>query len=146
MTVIHRQLIVPYKAKQMYDLVNDITSYPEFLPWCNAAKIIEKTLEQITAEVQLSYVNQSFTTRNTLLKSAGHYKILMNLVDGPFKYLTGEWEFVDLSDQRFCSVNFKLDFEFNNFFLALTFSKVFEQIAHQLVDSFHRRAAIVYGE
>ncbi len=143
MTAIKKELIVPYSCEQMFNLVNDIERYPEFLDWCYSAKIIEYTANEIVAELTISYsgIDKSFTTTNTLVSSN---KIMMNLVEGPFKHLTGTWDFIAINNQG-CKVEFKLDFEFSNYFVSLMFGKVFQEIAERIVNNFSQRAQDIYG-
>lgn len=143
MTAIKKELLVPFSAKQMYDLVNDISKYPEFLPWCTSTDILEQNAEQTTADLGLTYsgFTQHFTTCNKLDPNK---KIVLGLVKGPFKHLHGEWLFTDI-DSNGSKVELSLEFEFNNPILAMTVGKVFENIASQLVGNFYDRARAVYG-
>lgn len=143
MPVINKELLVPYTAEAMYNLVNDIQKYPEFLPWCKTAVIIAQNEHEITAKLGLSYAGftQSFTTRNSLLP---YSKIIMQLVEGPLKHLQGEWQFTNIN-QLGSKVMFCLDFEVENSFLGMAVSKVFSGIAVELVDHFYKRAKYVYG-
>ncbi|MBP9721682.1 MAG: type II toxin-antitoxin system RatA family toxin [Gammaproteobacteria bacterium] len=154
MTIIKRELIVPYSDKQMFDLVNDIKRYPEFLNWCSQARLIKESQahqdeiyqDYIEAELTISYsgVLKQFTTRNSLVPNS---KIIMSLVEGPFKHLHGVWEFkiIDNSGNLGCKVEFSLDFEFSNYFVSMMFGKVFQEIAEKIVGSFSARAKQVYG-
>lgn len=143
MTVINRQMIVSYLASDMYNLVNDIKKYPEFLTWCVGADILQQTDSELVAELVLAYgqYKQRFTTKNKLEASA---RITMSLVDGPFKYLNGVWLFTDLGNNG-SKVELQLEFEFENYFVGLAFGKIFKNIAEQMVESFCRRAKDIYG-
>lgn len=143
MTVINRQMIVPYLASNMYNLVNDVKKYPEFLTWCVGADILQQTDSELVAELILAYsqYKQRFTTKNTLEAST---RITMSLVDGPFKYLNGVWLFTDL-DNNGSKVELQLEFEFENYFVGLAFGKIFKNIAEQMVESFCKRAKDIYG-
>jgi len=127
----------------MYALVNDIESYADFLPWCSESTILEKTDQEIKASINIAYgsLNKSFTTLNTLTPDS---KMVMQLVEGPFKKLHGEWIFNQLGDDG-CKVSLELEFEFKNKIIGMTMGPVFSQIANTLVDSFSERAAKVYG-
>lgn len=102
MPQISRTALVPYSAEQMYQLVNDVQSYPQFLPGCTGSRILESTHGQMTAAVDVSKagISKTFTTRNQL---TSNQSILMNLVDGPFKKLIGGWKFTPLSQRRVVS-------------------------------------------
>ena len=119
MPQISRTALVPYSAEQMYQLVNDVQSYPQFLPGCTGSRILESTPGQMTAAVDVSKagISKTFTTRNQL---TSNQSILMNLVDGPFKKLIGGWKFTPLS-QEACRIEFHLDFEFTNKLIELAF-------------------------
>ncbi len=143
MSEVYKELLVPYSATKMYNLVNDINKYPEFLPWCTSANIIAQEDEEIQAKLQLAYAGfkHEFTTCNKLDPSR---KIDLKLVNGPFKYLSGQWVFTDINNNG-SKVELKLDFEFDNPILAFTFGKFFKQVANELVEHFYKRAQVVYG-
>lgn len=143
MTSIQRSALVMCSAPTLFDLVNDIERYPEFLPWCVDARIHTKTDECITAQLTVgkSGIKQSFTTRNLLVRPA---QMEMILVEGPFKHLRGLWQFHALNDNA-CKVTFDLQFEFSNKITALALGTVFNQAADTLVDAFCARAHQLYG-
>lgn len=138
MPQISRTALVPYSAEQMYQLVNDVQSYPQFLPGCTGSRILESTPGQMTAAVDVSKagISKTFTTRNQL---TSNQSILMNLVDGPFKKLIGGWKFTPLS-QEACRIEFHLDFEFTNKLIELAFGRVFKELASNMVQAFTVRA------
>ncbi|MDD9176321.1 ubiquinone-binding protein [Aliivibrio finisterrensis] len=142
MPQVSRSALVPFSAKQMYDLVNDVASYPQFLPGCSGSKIIEQSEHAMVASVDVAKagIKKTFTTKNTLVDSE---VIGMNLVDGPFKSLTGGWHFMAL-DETACKVELKLDFEFSNALVAMAFGKVFQELTNNMVNSFTQRAKQVY--
>jgi len=143
MVEIHKRETVPYSADEMYSLVNDIESYPDFLPWCKDARILESGTVRLKARIYLEAgrIKQSFSTQNTM--QAGK-SIDMNLVEGPFKFLTGHWRF-DAVDDNACTVKLDIAFEFKNKLLKLALSSTFHRILDTLVDSFVQRAEAVYG-
>ena len=142
MTQISRSAIVPFTAEQMYRLVADIESYPEFLPWCGGTQILSTNGDEVRASVEIAYkgVNKSFTTVNREIEGK---RIEMSLLEGPFKKLHGIWEFSAL-DPEASKVSLDLEFEFSNRIIAMTLGKVFSSIADTLVDAFCRRAEEVY--
>lgn len=144
MPQIERSALVFYSAQQMFDLVNAVPDYPQFLPGCTSASIISRTDEQMVATLQVSKagIGQTFTTRNTLIP---HNRIVMELVDGPFKHLHGGWEFEPLSNNA-CKVILKLEFEFSNRLIQFAFGKIFSEITSAMVNAFSQRARQVYGE
>lgn len=138
MPTLQRSALVPHSAQNMFDLVNDVDSYPEFLPWCAEATTLESGADFKVARVKMKKgpLNQQFTTRNML---AVGETIKMSLVDGPFKKLEGQWRFSDIGDQG-CRVTFEIDFHFAGMLLQRTLSPVFNEICSRMVDAFVKRA------
>lgn len=143
MPQISRTALVPYSAEQMYQLVNDVKSYPEFLPGCVGSRVLESSATQMTAAVEVSKagISKTFTTRNTLINNQS---ILMHLVDGPFKRLMGGWKFTPLTPEA-CRIEFQLDFEFTSKLIELAFGRVFKELAGSMVQAFTARAKEVYS-
>ena len=142
MTAIRRSAIVPHSAQQMYELVADIPSYPEFLPWCGGAHILKREDDEMIASIDIAYhgLHRSFTTRN-LLQNGKMMEI--RLLDGPFSHLEGFWTFGAL-DEHASRIALDLEFEVANRLVGFALTPVFTNIANQLVDSFHRRADQLY--
>ncbi len=143
MTRVDRSALVLHTDEQMYALVNDVLSYPQFLPWCSSASIIKQSDDEMVARVDVSKAGfkYSFTTCNRL-ESPG--KIHMELVDGPFSSLAGCWTFTRLSEEA-CKVSLKLDFDFSGKLASIAMGKVFNQIAIAMVDAFCSQADKKYG-
>ncbi len=144
MTTVSRMALMPYSAGEMYDLVDNIEAYPQFLPWCKSATVLSRSDDEVRANLALSRggINKSFTTCNRLQRN----KIIeMRLVEGPFNHLEGFWRFDNLGELA-CKVSLDLEFEFSSRLLGLTVGPVFNQIATTLVDSFCERAVEVYGK
>ena len=144
MPEINKTLLVPYSAKQMYDVVNNVQEYPEFLPWCEDTIIKERGETNQVASILLvwSGLRKKFTTRNTMTPGK---EIILELEDGPFSEFLGDWKFEDLGDLG-SKVTFKLNFKFSTGILDLAFNKVFTNISKDMVDAFYNRAKHVYGE
>lgn len=140
---INKSALVPYNPDQMYALVDDITAYPQFLPWCHHAEEHHRSDEHVEASLEVAHsgLHKSFTTRNVLYP---HKCIEMSLVQGPFKTLKGIWRFEALGDEG-CKVSLDMDFEFSSKLMGMTFGPIFSKIASTLVDSFIERAKVVYG-
>jgi len=138
MPTINRSALVPHTTEEMFQLVDDIDRYVEFLPWCTESRVLERSEDEVTATIMLSKgsLNKAFTTRNLLQK---HKMIEMRLVNGPFKHLQGFWRFDSLNDHA-CKVSLDLDYEFSSKLVALAIGPVFNQIANTLVDAFVTRA------
>ncbi len=143
MTEISKTTVVPYTSEEMYVLVNDIESYPIFLPWCTEAKILSQQEDNLTAKLSLALgkIKQSFTTENTMQDGS---RIDMKLIEGPFNHLTGYWRFIQEDDQS-CHVHLHMHFEFKNKIIKHTLGKVFYKVMDSLVESFVQRAQQIYG-
>ncbi|MFW8634605.1 type II toxin-antitoxin system RatA family toxin [Cribrihabitans pelagius] len=141
-----RQL--PYSAQQMYDLVADVARYPEFLPWCAAARIRSRTpfgtAEIMEADLVISFkvFRERFGSRVTLYPD--EYKIDTEYVDGPFRHMKSNWAFAPRGDGS-CDVTFFVDFEFKNAVLQGIIGVVFNEAMQRIVRAFERRAAELYG-
>ncbi len=127
----------------MFDLVNDVEAYPEFLPWCRQSRVLDSSDNQMRAEVGMSLagISRSFTTRNTLQRPD---RIMLHLVDGPFRHLEGEWQFIALREDA-CRVTLDLTFEVSNRLFSMALTPAFEKVGNSLVDAFSRRADALYG-
>jgi ribosome-associated toxin RatA of RatAB toxin-antitoxin module len=140
MTSLKKSALVPYSAEQMFALVNDVESYPRFLPWCIGVALHARSEDALQATIKLKNY-QSFTTHNSM--AAGR-RIDMKLVEGPFKFLTGTWQFEPLGTAG-CQVSLDLQFEFAGGLLGIAFSKVFNPLANSMVDAFTKEAGKRYG-
>jgi ribosome-associated toxin RatA of RatAB toxin-antitoxin module len=145
---VKRSVLLWYSAPEMYALVTGIEQYPQFLPWCSSAQVLERTDSGVTARLGLAYagVRQTFTTRNTHVADTS---VKVSLVDGPFSVLDGYWVFKPLSDPTqgrvACKVELDLSYGFSSGALERVVSPVFDKVANTFVDSFVRRAEQVYG-
>ncbi len=139
---LRRTVIVPYSAAAMFDLADDIESYPKFLPWCDAADVLRDG-EQVIATLHIQYCGLK-----TKLKTRNRHKrpqsIRMELAGGPLRSLQGGWEFVDLGDGR-CRVEFALDYQFGGGVLGRVFARVFDAVFGKFLDNFVSQANIRYG-
>ncbi len=144
MPQINRSALVMFSAQQMFDLVNDVDRYPQFLPGCIGSEVLDACEKQMKARVDVSKagISKSFTTHNQLVHGQ---QIQMQLVDGPFRKLAGGWHFTAL-DEEACKVELKLDFEFSNPLVAAAFGKVFSDLCQNMVQAFCQRAKEVYAQ
>ncbi len=142
MKTITRSAIVPHSAQAMYALVEDIESYPRFLPWCAGAEVLERRPGETRATLtaRLPGLRQSFTTRN---ENRPGEAIDMRLEEGPFRAFSGAWRFRALSAQS-CEIEFTLEYELASRALAKLLEPLFDRIANTMVDAFTRRAAEVH--
>ncbi|CAC9491961.1 hypothetical protein [uncultured Gammaproteobacteria bacterium] len=127
----------------MYQLVNQIDKYPQFLNWCSSADILNQTEQEITASVSINKntFKQTFTTLNTLTPNV---RIDMQLKDGPFKQLNGAWIFTSLNDNA-CKINLELEFSFASKLVDMVIAPVFTSISNTQLDAFIERAKQIYG-
>jgi ribosome-associated toxin RatA of RatAB toxin-antitoxin module len=140
---VQRSVYVHYSAEQMFDLVEDVESYPQFLPWCAGSRIVADHEGGMDASIDIAYrgIRSSFTTRN---QHRYPEQIRLELVDGPFRSLVGHWDFLPLRAGA-CKVQLSLDYEFASGLLARAVAPVFDAIANSMVDSFAQRAEQMYG-
>ena len=138
MPQISRSAILPYSADFMYHLVNDVATYPEFLPWCGAVEIHSQSDRELEASIQMrgAGVDSWFRTRNRM--TAGE-TIDIELVDGPFEKLEGQWRFTPLGEEG-SKIELVLSFEIKRGLAAAIIKPAFSRIANTMVDSFCQRA------
>lgn len=138
----------------MYDLVADIESYPQFLPWNSAARIRDRRetpegAEEIAADLVISFkvFRERFGSRVLLwpLDDEGRLRIDTEYLDGPFKYMRSGWTFVDRPEGG-CHIEFFVDFEFRNAILQRLIGVVFHEAMSRIVRAFETRARNLYGE
>ncbi|RMX06239.1 type II toxin-antitoxin system RatA family toxin [Allofranklinella schreckenbergeri] len=149
MKQVHKSALVWFSPAQMFALVTDVARYPEFLPWCDHARVLEQDATGMTAEVGIAFsrVRQSFVTRN---EHIGQEKVLMRLVRGPFSVLQGEWTFQGIGNAQTpaqaqaCKVGLTLSYDFSSTALRLLVGPVFDKIANTMVQAFVQRAESLY--
>ena len=142
-TRIQRSALLPYPAQALYDLVNNVASYPQFLPWCSSSEILEVSETHMLASLEVAKggIGQRFVTRNVLLPGQ---RIEMNLQEGPFTSLNGVWEFKALGDKA-CKISLDLTFDYAGPLVRATLGPLFNQAANTMVDAFCQRAKQLYG-
>ena len=143
MRTINRSALVPFAADQMFQLIDDISAYPQFLPWCKSTNEIERLGDSVKASIEIAKagLHKTFTTKNNNQKNE---TIEMQLVDGPFKHLHGCWHFQSF-DEKACKITLDIQFEFTNKILDKTLGPIFGQICNSLVEAFVKRAQELYG-
>jgi ribosome-associated toxin RatA of RatAB toxin-antitoxin module len=144
MQCVRKSVLVPYAASRMYELVNRVDLYPQFLPWCGGTEVLAESEHRKTARIDIDYhgVHAHFTTDNAMQPPDS---IVITLKDGPFRHLHGEWRFRALGDDG-CKIEFELAYEFATKLLDRVIGPVFAHIANTFIDAFVRRAEAVYGE
>ena len=139
---------VNHSATQMFDLVSDVEAYPQFLPLCKSLRVLRRTVEGDTqifvAEMQVGYkaIRETFKTRVACERPTRH--ILVEYIDGPFRYLKNSWAFRD-ADRDGSHVDFHIEYEFKSRMLGLVMGSMFDQAFRRFADAFERRADEVYG-
>ena len=143
MNKVEKTVLVMHSAAQMFALVDAVEDYPKFLPWCGGVDLIERSESSTSATLHINYhgIKQQFTTQNTKTYPSS---MVINLKNGPFKRLDGNWRFIELRADA-CKIEFMLNYEFANSFLEKLISPVFGHIAATFVDGFVARADKVYS-
>ena len=143
MVTVDRSSLVGYSAESMYALVEDIESYPQFLPWCSGTAVTLREGTRTVATLQVSFrgIREQFTTDNA--NEPGRM-ITMQLVSGPFRHLRGHWRFTPLAEDA-CKIEFRLEYEIASRLLERLIGPVFHHIGNSFVDAFVRRAEQVHG-
>ncbi len=144
MTTVNHSVLVPYTPAEMFDLVDDVDKYDEFLPWCIKSDVLERDEGVVKAMLQVGMesMHKSFTTAN---HRHPRDRIEMRLIEGPFRHLQGTWSFTAV-DEASCEVKLSMEFEFSSLLLRMAFGKIFQKALDMMVDAFKKRAIEVYGE
>ncbi len=143
MASVRKSVLVPFGAPEMFELVDDVERYPEFLPWCAGARVLESQPGGKTARIDIDYhgVRAHFTTGNA---NRAPESIVVTLKDGPFRHLHGEWRFKALAPSA-CRIELELAWEFRTHALERVVGPVFGHIANTFIDAFVRRAESGHG-
>ena len=141
---VSRSALLPYSANRVFDVVADIPAYSEFLPWCAESTILREEGDTVQAQLQVRYLGAQlrFSTQNVNKKGES---ITMTLIEGPFKFLSGQWHFIAL-DENACKVSLEMDFDFDNSLAKRITQKVFTNIITSQLESFIARSHSLYGE
>ena len=144
MASVQKSVLVPYRAAQMFELVERFEDYPRFLPWCSGATILTRAKSETLARIDINYhgVRAHFTTAN---RSEPPGRIVIELRDGPFRQLDGTWRFLALAAAA-SKVELELHYQFATSVLERLIGPVFDHIAQTFVEAFVRRARDVYGQ
>jgi ribosome-associated toxin RatA of RatAB toxin-antitoxin module len=143
MTVINRSALLPCSASQLFDLVSDVESYPRYMEGCVGACVLHREEDWVEARLDLARggMTQSFSTRNRM---SAPREITLELIDGPFEYFAGRWDFHALGDSA-CKMSLNLEFTINGALLSAAASRLFDKVTNNLVDAVGRRANQIYG-
>lgn len=142
LTTIQRSALVMHSAENMFNLVNDVAAYPEYMDGCCGARVIEQDEQSMVAQLDLRKrgISYSFTTRNVLVP---HEEIRLHLHSGPFKQLSGVWSFKALTDTA-SKVSLHLEFEANSQLVGIAATSLFTGVANNLVSALSDRADDLY--
>ncbi|NOQ17376.1 MAG: ubiquinone-binding protein [Methyloprofundus sp.] len=143
MPIVEKSALVKYSAQAMFEIVDDIDAYPEFLPWCAGSRVLKREGDIVEAEVQIAKagLKSFFATRNVNITGE---KISLSLLDGPFSSLEGVWSFMPLREDA-SKISLDLEFEMNGALANFALGAVFNQICNTMVTSFTQRAKQIYG-
>jgi ribosome-associated toxin RatA of RatAB toxin-antitoxin module len=143
MAQVNKSVLVGHSAACMYELVDAVEKYSEFLPWCAGSECNFRDAQITRATLHINYrgIRQSFSTENT---KSPPLCMQIKLIEGPFRTLEGSWRFTDLAGQG-CKIELSLRYEFSNRLLEKLVGPVFGYIANNMVDAFVARAQSLYG-
>ena len=134
---------LPYSQAQLFDVVADVAKYPEFLPWCQGARIWKREENIIYADLIIGFkmFREQLTSKVTLNEPDA---ISVDYIKGPLKHLTNEWRFIDNQDGS-CTIDFMVDFEFKNSLFERLVGGLFTEAVHHMIQAFEKRADALYG-
>ena len=143
MARVEKSVLVAHPPERMFELVDRVEDYPDFLPWCGGTELKLRDEHRTVATIHIAYlgIRQSFTTENI---KAHPRTMRITLQDGPFSELEGDWSFLPLGDDA-CKVMFRLHYVFSSRVLETVLAPVFSHITNTFVDAFVRRADEVYA-
>lgn len=143
MAKIEKSALVRFPAASMCILVEDIESYPHFLPWCRSSNVLRREGDLVEAELEIARggFHKRFATRN---RHVGKEEIHISLLSGPFSHLEGIWRFQSLREDA-SKISLEIDFELSGKLADLAFGALFSQICNTLVGAFTERARVLYG-
>jgi ribosome-associated toxin RatA of RatAB toxin-antitoxin module len=143
MALVEKTVLIERTPLQMFDLVDRVEDYPQFLPWCGGTELHERTATRTAATLRINFhgIKSQFSTENT---KEAPCLMEIRLTDGPFSHMDGRWRFTPLGETA-CKVEFRLHYEFSSYLLGKVLGPVFNHIADTFVESFVKRAQEVYG-
>jgi coenzyme Q-binding protein COQ10 len=134
--------ILRYTPEQLFDLVADVRRYPEFLPWCVAARVLTRSETEIAADLTIGFKIFRETFRSHVTLERPHL-VHVRYLNGPFRYLNNHWRFTPVDGGT--EVDFFVDFEFHSRILQAAIGVVFNEAVRLMVRAFERRAMVLYG-
>ena len=137
-------IVLPFNAKQLYDIVIDVEAYPEFLPWCLSSRIVKKHDDNnFNAELTVGYkaIDEKYISR---IQAEYEKKIISTAISGPFKSLDSSWYFKNI-DKKQCKVDFMIEYQFKSFFLDKLMGSLFKKATIKMLDAFELRAKSLHN-
>jgi coenzyme Q-binding protein COQ10 len=133
---------INYSNKQMFDLISDVSKYPEFLPWCVSTSIYNKSNNIFFSDMEIGFkfIKENFTSKVTLIESN---KVCSEAVSGVFKKMNNIWEINYISEQE-CEINLSIEFQFKSLILQNIIGKLFEKASKKMITAFEDRAYNLY--
>ena len=137
-------IILPYSARQLYEIVIDVEAYPDFLPWCISSRIVKKTDDNnFDAELTVGYksIDEKYISR---ILAEYEKKIISKAISGPFKFLDSSWYFQNIEKTK-CKVDFSIEYQFKSFFLDKVMGSLFKKATIKMLDAFEQRAKSLHN-
>ena len=137
-------IALPFNARQLYEIVIDVESYPEFLPWCLSSRIVKKDDDNnFDAELTVGYkaIDEKYISR---IQAEYEKKIISKAISGPFKSLDSSWYFKNI-DKKQCRVDFMIEYQFKSFFLDKVMGSLFKKATIKMLDAFELRAKSLHN-
>lgn len=150
MQTYRRQHRVPFTAQQMYDLVLEIESYPEYLPFCEGLSVISRVPtgegETIIADMKIGYKQFTETYRSEIITTPSQHRIDVACAEGPLKTLENIWIFTDIEGQAACNIDLCLGYVFRNPLMQLAMNSVLDKASNKFLKAFEERAFSTYTQ
>ncbi|MGB1864551.1 MAG: type II toxin-antitoxin system RatA family toxin [Candidatus Puniceispirillum sp.] len=143
MTTHAEKRVVPHTPEQLYALVLDVQKYPQFLPWCMAARVKSQSERELAADLIIGFNMFRETFTSYVEFDPDKLEIDVRYAEGPFKHLTNNWRFLPHEDG--CEIDFYVDFEFNSRLLQSVIETLFTEAVRRMVRAFEARADDLYG-
>jgi coenzyme Q-binding protein COQ10 len=140
----HETRILPYRPEQLFDLVVTIEDYPSFLPWCKAARVIQRDEKAVIADLVIGYKLFTEKFRSEVLLDRPH-SIVVRYLSGPLSHLSNRWDF-ESKGKKGCALSFQVEFDFRNPLLRSAMQIFFDKALTKMVGAFENRAEQLYGQ
>ena len=138
----YEKRFVDHSPEQMFDLVSNVKSYPDFLPWCLGSRIISNDDNTLIADLIVGFQIYREKFRSKVILNKNENTIQVYYEDGPFKHLSNKWVFIN--NKSGCEINFYLEFEFKNIIFQTLIEKLFSEAVKKMVEAFEKRAEKIY--